>query len=62
MDRMELFTESGFTKPLALVTMDDKITMVQTVTLHYVLLRNKAELDQFCDGLTALDVLSAIVL
>lgn len=60
MEYSAIFAESGYTKALALVAMEDKVTMVQTVTLHYVLLRNKAELDQFCDGLSALGVLSMI--
>ena len=40
--------------------MDDKITLIQTVTLHHVLLRSKAEMDQFCEGLQALGVLNAV--
>ena len=40
--------------------MEDKNTLIQTVALHYVLLRNKAEMDQFCEGLKELGVLNAL--
>ena len=55
-----LLVDSGYSKPLTTLTMADKISMVQTVTLHSVLLQTKAELDQFCSGLRALGVLDAI--
>ena len=53
-------TECGFTKAIPCITMDDKITLIQTMTLHHVLLRSKAEMDQFCEGLQALGVLNAV--
>ena len=52
--------ECGFTKPLPRLTTVDKIDLIQTVTLHYVLLRTKAEMDQFAEGLRALGVLDVI--
>ena len=53
-------SSSGFTRPLPCLTKEDKITLIQTVALHYVLLRSKAEMDQFCEGLKSLGVLHAI--
>ena len=52
--------ECGFTKPLPCLVMEDKIALIQTLTLHHVLLRSKAEIDQFSEGLKALGVLDAI--
>lgn len=52
--------ECGFTKPSARITFGDKSEIVQAVALHHVILRSKAELDQFCDGLALCGVLQAI--
>lgn len=46
--------------PLALVTLEDRNTIVKTVALHHVLLKCKAEMDQFAQGLCALGVLEAM--
>jgi len=59
-DNCALLIESGLTMPLALLTVHDKDTIVQTVALHHVLLKSKAEMDQFAQGLSALGVLDAI--
>ena len=53
-------TECGFIKAIPCITIDDKITLIQTVALHHVLLQSKAEMDQFCEGLKALGVLDAV--
>lgn len=37
----------------------DRMTIVQTLSLHHCLLSVKAELDQMCDGLKLLGVLDA---
>ena len=46
--------------PLAFVTLCDVDTMVRTIALHHVLLKAKAEMDQFMQGLNALGVLTAM--
>ena len=48
--------ESGFSKPLTRVGLEDLPNIVQTVTLHGVILRSLAELSQFKDGIEALGV------
>lgn len=45
--------------PLALLTLHDRDIVVQTVDLHHVLLKSKAEMDQFVQGFSSLDVLDA---
>lgn len=45
--------------PLALLTLHDRDIVVQTVALHHVLLKSKAEMDQFAQGLSSLGVLDA---
>ena len=59
-DNSALFIESGITSALALVKTEDKDSIVKTVALHHVLLKTKAEIDQFCDGLKALGVLELL--
>ena len=56
LDNCELILESGFTKPLMCVNVEDIPNVVQTVTLHRVILRSLAELSQFKDGIEALGV------
>ena len=60
MEHCSTISNCGFTKPLPLLTTEDKIELVQAVSLHYVLLQSKVELDQFRDGLMTLGVLDAI--
>ncbi len=56
----DLLNECGFAKPFISITEKDKINIIQTLALHDVLLRCKAELDQFAEGLQSCGVLDAI--
>lgn len=56
----EVILETGFTKPLAIVQIDDIPNIVQTATLHRVILRSLAELSQFRDGIQELGVAGAL--
>ena len=60
MENADVLIGSGLTVPLSLVTLDDKDTIIEVVSLHYVLLNSKAEMDQFLMGLSALGVLGAV--
>ena len=60
MDNLDLLTECGYNKPVAKVKLEDKPNIVQTVTLHKVVLSSMAELSQFRQGLSTLGVLSAL--
>ena len=60
MENAAVFIESGLTTALALTKVEDKDSIVKTVTLHQVLLKTKAEIDQFCAGLKSLGVLNSI--
>jgi len=60
LDNASLFLESGLTIALPLVRMKDKERIVRVVTLHQVLLKSKAEMDQFSHGLKALGVLDSL--
>ncbi len=46
-----ILLDCGFTKPSTSVLLADKMEIVQTISLHQVILRSKAELDQFAEGL-----------
>lgn len=52
--------ESGFSKPVSIMTMDDREELVHIVALHYTLLRSKAELDQLKMGLQSVGVADAM--
>lgn len=59
-ENLDLISECGFTKPTTKLTMDDKVTLVQSVALHQVVLRTLGELSHFRDGLDTLGVASAM--
>lgn len=56
----DVLSDSGFSRPSVLVKESDKIDIIQALALHDVILRSKAELDQFCEGLESCGVLCAI--
>lgn len=57
---LDLLLDCGFTKSPALVTLEDKISMVQAITLQHVILQCKGEADQFIEGIKSLGVLDAM--
>ena len=59
-DNFDLISECGFTKPTTRLGMNDKVTLVQSVALHQVILRTLGELSQFRDGLETIGVARAI--
>ncbi len=56
----DLVSECGITKPFTKITVDDKVSIVQSVALHLVILKTLGELSQFKDGLKTLGVLNLI--
>ena len=50
----------GILKPATSFSIEDKVDIVHAIALHHVILRSKAEMDQFCDGLQSCGVLNAI--
>ena len=56
----DIMLDSGYTKPLVRTCLQDIPNVVQTVTLHRVILRSLAELSQFIDGIEALGVGKAL--
>ena len=59
---LDIVLAAGFTKPSSSLTWEDRVLLVQSVTLHYVLLESKAEIDQFMDGLKTFHLLDIIKL
>ena len=59
-DNSELIIESGITKPFTKLSMDDKVSIVQSVALHSVILKTLGELSEFRDGLQSLGVAQAM--
>ena len=52
--------DCGFVKPFSSVNLEDRADIVQSISLHHVILRSKAEMDQFTDGLRSCGVLDEI--
>ena len=59
-EALQILIDCGFTKPPCLLQLADKTALVKALTLHHVILRSKAELDQLRDGLNTLGVASAL--
>ena len=59
-ENMDLLMECGYNKPVSRVELEDKPNIIQTVTLHKVILASLAELSQFRKGLSALGVDAAL--
>ena len=53
--------ECGVTKPSTALTLEDKISVVQSITLHHTILKSKAEIDQFAAGLSCLETRSHVI-
>ncbi len=60
LDNFNVLSNSGFTKPSSRLDMEDKVTILESVSLHSVILKSMAELYQFRDGLETLKVASAM--
>ena len=60
LENFDLMSESGFTKPCSRLVMLDKATIVQSISLHVVILKSLAELYQFRDGMETLGMATAI--
>lgn len=56
----DVLCDCGFTRPSSLVKEKHKVDIIQALALHCVILRSKAEIDQFCKGLVSCGVLVAI--
>lgn len=52
--------ETGFCKPLLLVTLDDKNELRSTLRQYYTFLKGQCELDQFMEGLKTYGLLDSI--
>ena len=59
MENVDLLMECGYTKPVPRVELVDKADIVQTITLHKVVLVSRG-LSQFRKGLSALGVATAL--
>ena len=50
-ENFDLISECGFTEPTTKLTMDDKVTLVQSVALHQCILRMLGEFSELHNGL-----------
>ena len=58
-DLTSTILESGYVKPLTFLSLEDVCILKQTLR-DYTLVRVKAEIDQFIEGLSALGVLETV--
>ena len=59
-EQSDMMQEVGFSKPLTMIEVTEKMQIIRAVSTHYVLLRCKAELDQLKAGLSALGLLDEL--
>jgi hypothetical protein len=56
----DLLLETGYKKPLKLLGMSDRENLQSVLLLYHCVLKVKAEMDQFREGLSSLGVLTAL--
>jgi hypothetical protein len=59
-EQFSVLNDCGFVKPFTGVKIEDKADIVQSICLHHVILRSKAEIDQLTEGLRSCGVLDEI--
>ena len=59
-ESVDLLLGAGYVKSPSTITMSDRSTIVKTLSMHFVLLKSKAEMDQFKLGLTRYGILEPI--
>lgn len=59
-EHIDLLLECGYTKPVSLLSLEDKSELIHAVTLHKVVLCSLVELDQFRTGMAALGVAESL--
>ena len=60
MDAIEVLSHCGFNKSPTTLTLEDRFTLVHSITMYYTILQSKAELDQLLNGLQTLAVADAM--
>ena len=58
----ELLMDRGINKPVSMIRLQDKQCIVNAISLHYLILKSKAELDQLRSGLEILGGAAAMEL
>ena len=59
-DNAAIVCDTGFCKPLQSLTLDDRSNLCDVLRNYYTLIKVLPEINQFCDGLDAIGVLSII--
>ena len=60
MEHCDILSVCGFVKPIATLTLQDKMAAVQSITLHHVILHCKAEMDQICSAIGDVGILKLL--
>ncbi len=56
----DLVAETGYSKPLANVNMDNREELVNSLTLYHLMIKAKSSIDQFIEGLRNVGLLRFI--
>ena len=56
LSEVDMIIDAGYSKPVSVITIDEKDELAQVLRVHYTLLKNKAEMDQLKNGLSELGV------
>lgn len=59
-DVESLLLETGFSKPLSLLCMEDQNSIVSSITDYHCLIKVKAAMDDFMDGLASGEILESV--
>ena len=59
-DNASILLETGYHKPLSTLTVTDVPMLCNALRSHHGIIKVKAELDQFCEGLETLGVLQSV--
>ena len=59
-ENSDVLVDNGITKAPSLLRLEDRASIVKALSLHYIILRSKGELDQLKDGLRTLGVADAM--
>ena len=51
MDAIEVLSYYGFNKSPTTLTLEDRSSLLHSITMYYTILQSKAELDQLLNGL-----------
>ncbi len=60
MKHLDMLLACGYIQPPMKMSFEDRVVLVQSITLHSVILECKGEIDQFAEGLKYFNIINTI--